>query len=162
MARCGYAGVGCAALICQCGVCGVNMPVWGVRRVYAGVPYSCTPVRVCNPCCSVTLYCVVSSTSSAGQDGDRRPTSATQAWASSNILSSQDKPQRGQGLSNNTVSKYCNCNHQPLPILLHFLSLRPSCSPCLSWYVCVCVCFVLITSVVYCCFPELFALQQGE
>ena len=55
------------------------MPVWGVRRVYAGVPYSCTLVRVCNPCCSVTLYCVVSSTSSAGQDGDRRPTSATQA-----------------------------------------------------------------------------------
>ena len=55
------------------------MPVWGVRRVYAGVPYSCTPVRVCNPCCSVTLYCVVSSTSPAGQDGDRRPTSATQA-----------------------------------------------------------------------------------
>ena len=32
VARCGYAGVGCAALICQCGVCGVNMPVWGVRR----------------------------------------------------------------------------------------------------------------------------------
>ena len=74
---------------------GEVMPVWGVRRVYASVPYSCTPVRVCNPCCSVTLYCVVSSTSSAGQDGDRRPTSATQAWASSNILSSQDKPQRG-------------------------------------------------------------------
>ena len=84
-----------AVRLCRCGVCGVNMPVWGVRRVYAGVPYSCTPVRVCNPCCSVTLYCVVSSTSSAGQDGDRRPTSATQAWASSNILSSQDKPQRG-------------------------------------------------------------------
>ena len=91
MVRRGYAGVGCAALICQCGVCGVNMPVWGcaacvcqcgvcgvnmpvwgcaalicqcggVRRVYAGVLYSCNTVRVCNPCCSVTLYCVVSST----------------------------------------------------------------------------------------------------
>ena len=39
------------------------MPVWGVRCVYAGVPYSCTPVCVRKPCCSVTLYCVVSSTS---------------------------------------------------------------------------------------------------
>ena len=28
----GAAGVECAALICRCGVCGVNMPVWGVRR----------------------------------------------------------------------------------------------------------------------------------
>ena len=27
VARCGYAGVVCAALICQCGVCGVCMPV---------------------------------------------------------------------------------------------------------------------------------------
>ena len=46
--HCGYAGVGCAALICQYGVCGVNMPVWGVRRGYAGVLFSCTPVCVCN------------------------------------------------------------------------------------------------------------------
>ena len=54
--------MGCAALICQCGVCRVNMPVWGVRRVYAGVLYSCNTVRVCDPCRSVTLYGVVSST----------------------------------------------------------------------------------------------------
>ena len=45
--------------LCQCGVCGVNMPVW---RVYAGVLYSCNTVRVCDPCRSVTLYGVVSST----------------------------------------------------------------------------------------------------
>ena len=45
MARRQYASVGC-------GVCGV----------YAGVLYSCTPVRVSNPCCSVPVYVhVVSS-----------------------------------------------------------------------------------------------------
>ena len=52
-----------AVWLCRCGARGVNMPVWGVRCVYVGVLYTCTPVRVRKPCCSVTLYFVVSTTS---------------------------------------------------------------------------------------------------
>ena len=65
-----------AVWLCRCGVRGVNMPVWGVRCVYAGVPYSCTPVCVRKPCCSVTLYFVVStSINAAARPGRNRHTS---------------------------------------------------------------------------------------
>ena len=113
---------------------GAVMPVWGVRRVYAGVPYSCNTVRVCNPCCSVTLYCVVSSSSSAGQDGDRRPTSATQVGRPSTyLLSSQDKRQEVKVCQTYRVSKYWYCNHHPFTYLVALpILVFKMCSPRLS------------------------------
>ena len=69
----------------QCGVCGVNMPVWGVRCVHAGVLYSCTPVRVCKPCHSVAPSSVVSyplfiSAAAARHHGDHRACSSASHW----------------------------------------------------------------------------------